>query len=598
MKKVYLRNVAMSVIGLTLLGGFTNAQVFEIPTGDTGPVTYASKVNNDGLVLLKTNKANYTWTEQAGLVMVNQITNDALIPGNPSLSADASVYTLSATNPQTGNAEASLYNPTTQQFTFLGSMGKVVDGNTTGPYGMSLDGKYVVGGGWLSMIDFHAYKWSQATGLVDLGTAVADRNTRANAISADGSTVVGFQESEFGDWNGVYWKNGQQTYITDQNGDKVPEAQEISSNGKWIIGGMYNFNAWKWSAETGLVVIPHPEAQFGYTGFANAINHDGSVIVGNQQAFQNVGLPNEGFIWTEATGRIALNTYVDNLGLDRNGLNLIFPTGISDDGKMISGNGYNANHEYVPFMIKLPTSLSCADQKVTSTTFGGSADFGGTAMAFDIPVGSTGFTAYGVNINAYETDAATTPIFTVKLYDNAGNNVPGTELKSLAASIKSKNLVGNADGTNVYNYVLGFDIPMTLDANKTYWMSVDSNTGGWQVTGPSNIGAGMAISPGPGMWIAIPQELVYGIECSVLATSEVNADRVTFYPNPVKDVINFNTKKEIKQVAVYNAAGQQVMSKSQLKDNKLTVSALTAGVYLVKIDLGNGQVQTLKVIKQ
>ncbi len=585
------------MIGFTLMGGLSSAQVFEIPRANTGPVTYASKVNNDGLVLLKTEKANYTWTEQAGLVSINDITNNTLVPGNPSLSADGSVFTLFATNPQTGSGEAALYKPSTNQWKFVGSMGKVVDGNTTSPYAMSQDGKYIVGGGWTTNIDYHAFVWSEAGGLKDLGTAVPDRNTRANDISADGSIIVGFQESEFGDWNAVYWKNGQEVFLKDQNGENIPDAEGISSDGKWIIGGKYNNNAWKWSAETGLVVIPHPEAQDGYVGFANAINHDGSVIVGSQQAIQNVGLPNEGFIWTQTSGRVPLNTYVDNLGLDRKGLNLLFPTGISNDGKMISGNAYNANHEYVPFLVKLPTSLSCADQKVTDSNFGGSAEFGGTKSAFDIPVGNVGFTAYGVNINVYKTDDVA-PVFTVKLYSNAGNNVPGTELKSLTASIKGKTLVGNADGKDVYNYVLGFDTPMALDANKTYWMSVDSNTGGWQVTGPKNLGANMAISPAPGMWITIPQELVYGIECSVLATSEVKTDRLTFYPNPVKDVVNFNTKKEIKQVVVYNAAGQIVSSKSQLKDNKLNVSQLAPGTYLLKVDLGEGQAQTLKVIKQ
>ncbi|WP_312323000.1 hypothetical protein [Soonwooa sp.] len=136
------------------------------------------------------------------------------------------------------------------------------------------------------------------------------------------------------------------------------------------------------------------------------------------------------------------------------------------NGKLIIGNAYNAEHEYVPFMVKLPTSLSCAEQKVTADNFGGSAVFGSTKSAFDIPVGAQGFTAYGVNINVYETDATATPTFTVKLYDNADNNVPGTELKSLTASIKGKALVGNAEGHDVYNFILGFDTPMTLDAKQ------------------------------------------------------------------------------------------------------------------------------------
>jgi len=194
MKYLYLRNVKLSVLSFALLGGIANAQVFEISNGDTGPVTYASKVNNDGLVLLKTNKANYTWAEQQGLKMIDSLSNDSLIPGNPSLSANGSVYALAATNPQNNQVEAATYNPVAKQYDFIGGMGAAIDGNTTAPFAISADDTAIVGDGWINNMNMNAFKWTAATGLVNLGSSIAERNTRANGISADSSTVVGWQE--------------------------------------------------------------------------------------------------------------------------------------------------------------------------------------------------------------------------------------------------------------------------------------------------------------------------------------------------------------------------------------------------------------------
>ena len=72
------------------------------------------------------------------------------------------------------------------------------------------------------------------------------------------------------------------------------------------------------------------------------------------------------------------------------------------------------------------------------------------------------------------------------------------------------------------------------------------------------------------------------------------------YPNPAKDVLNFEVKSEIgvKSVSVYNTLGQIVMAITNVDNLKrIDVSSLTAGSYFVKVYTDKGS-SSNKFIKQ
>ena len=83
-----------------------------------------------------------------------------------------------------------------------------------------------------------------------------------------------------------------------------------------------------------------------------------------------------------------------------------------------------------------------------------------------------------------------------------------------------------------------------------------------------------------------------------LKNSDFKAAPFTFYPNPVKDVLNVSYAQEIGSVAVFNLLGQKVIEKS-INSNAiaLDMSSLSAGTYMVKITSEN-QSKTIKVIKE
>lgn len=73
-----------------------------------------------------------------------------------------------------------------------------------------------------------------------------------------------------------------------------------------------------------------------------------------------------------------------------------------------------------------------------------------------------------------------------------------------------------------------------------------------------------------------------------------NNIEVALYPNPVNEVLNIDTKDEISSVEVFALQGQKVLSS---KENKINVSQLPAGIYLVRIEDVNNNIATKKIIK-
>lgn len=89
------------------------------------------------------------------------------------------------------------------------------------------------------------------------------------------------------------------------------------------------------------------------------------------------------------------------------------------------------------------------------------------------------------------------------------------------------------------------------------------------------------------------------VNCSgVLSSKDFNVLNIKMYPNPVKDVLTISLDTEITSISIYNLMGQEVIAKSvNATENKIDVSSLHAGTYLVKIQ-ANNKMETIKMIKQ
>ncbi|WP_310993868.1 T9SS type A sorting domain-containing protein [Aequorivita marina] len=83
----------------------------------------------------------------------------------------------------------------------------------------------------------------------------------------------------------------------------------------------------------------------------------------------------------------------------------------------------------------------------------------------------------------------------------------------------------------------------------------------------------------------------------ILGTDDLAENTFSVYPNPVKDVLNIQSKTSIDNVTVYDVLGKVVLQANPGKISPaINTSSLASGSYLVKITSGDTS-KTIKVLK-
>ena len=97
-------------------------------------------------------------------------------------------------------------------------------------------------------------------------------------------------------------------------------------------------------------------------------------------------------------------------------------------------------------------------------------------------------------------------------------------------------------------------------------------------------------------WSNFDLSMIVEGEETTMGVSDVNAASVTVYPNPATNFVKATVKNgEVSAMTVMNMNGQVVAS---AKAASVNVSALPAGVYVVKVQDAKGNVTTSKVVKK
>jgi hypothetical protein len=81
---------------------------------------------------------------------------------------------------------------------------------------------------------------------------------------------------------------------------------------------------------------------------------------------------------------------------------------------------------------------------------------------------------------------------------------------------------------------------------------------------------------------------------------DVDILQVTVYPNPAHDVLQLSSIKNIQNIVVFDVAGHQLMMQRNIHDKNiaLNISSLSAGMYLLRADDGQGHFSNYQFIKQ
>jgi probable HAF family extracellular repeat protein len=98
--------------------------------------------------------------------------------------------------------------------------------------------------------------------------------------------------------------------------------------------------AFRWTAESGMVGLGTLEPDWGRFSRANAVSADGRVVVGESESSAGF-FGREAFLWDEAGGMRSLKEELETVyGDELLDWTLLRATGISDDGKVVVGTGY------------------------------------------------------------------------------------------------------------------------------------------------------------------------------------------------------------------------------------------------------------------
>ncbi|CUU02350.1 probable extracellular repeat, HAF family, partial [Armatimonadetes bacterium GBS] len=121
-------------------------------------------------------------------------------------------------------------------------------------FDVSADGSVVVGMAKNASGNWHASRWTQTGGMVDLGT-LGGVQSWARSVSADGEVVVGWAWNASNQLRAFRWTQAggmedlNLTYASQLSpGSYLEHADAISPDGRYILGKGYNVATRRWEA--------------------------------------------------------------------------------------------------------------------------------------------------------------------------------------------------------------------------------------------------------------------------------------------------------------------------------------------------------------
>ncbi|WP_419785753.1 autotransporter domain-containing protein [Pseudodesulfovibrio sp.] len=241
------------VVGYADVGGKDHAFYWEAASNtmhDIHDVVLAQNseayaVSSDGLVAVggyqdwTGNEQSFYWTNSLGMIRINPVGTDTDSRAYGA-NADGSVIVGSS------DGVSTLAYRWTKASNTAVSLGVIAPFGTTSEseaFDVNADGSVVVGTSTSVSFRYAAFRWTEETGMVDLGD-LGGFWTEARAVSDDGNIVVGFSmnsamESEGFVWTGLGMKSVNDMLAdagVDMAGLKVEECTNISGDGTTIVG--------------------------------------------------------------------------------------------------------------------------------------------------------------------------------------------------------------------------------------------------------------------------------------------------------------------------------------------------------------------------
>jgi uncharacterized membrane protein len=176
------------------------------------------------------------------------------------------------------------------------------------------------------------------------------------AISGDGTRVAGITWTPDGGLHQeafTWHSSGAFQRLGDLAGGTVfSQALGISADASTIVGSSSSAlggEAFLWTAGGGMVALGDL-AGGGFGSFATDVSANGSVIVGGGSTAAGL----TAFIWDSVNGMRPVQEVLESFGVDLTGWRLTNVTGISDDGRVLTGIGINPGGQTRSWYAVLP----------------------------------------------------------------------------------------------------------------------------------------------------------------------------------------------------------------------------------------------------
>jgi len=151
------------------------------------------------------------------------------------ISADGSAVMGSGYNAD-GQAQAGVWTGVTNEWDFIPTAAGFEPCGSSGMsfYDMGGNADYASGLTWEGCSKANAFRWDAATDVTtNLGAGLNGDDNRGNTISADGSTVAGWNRMMCGSWRGARWDDGVWSWI---DGYDSTEPKACTESGAYCCG--------------------------------------------------------------------------------------------------------------------------------------------------------------------------------------------------------------------------------------------------------------------------------------------------------------------------------------------------------------------------
>ena len=426
------------------------------------------------------------------------------------------------------------------------------------------------------------------------GTEILASGTATATWTADEDRIVRFYLHS--DANCNYVNGGGRPRVVKCNGLVVPPGEGcLSATGEWPLGifipnclGKQRITAYGYTGEYSSVQV---KAGTEYT-FSSSVDSD-FITLGDENGMSVLAYGKSPLVWTADKDQVV--RFYLHLDKDCNQSDEIRDRYVSC--------GEPITFDFPPFdcyqgngsMSALEPGYGVNPEK----------EF---RVADDFSVAESGFTIKQITLDVYSTTDISEATFNIRS-NNGGT--PGDVEKTVTMSPSSSDMFAtiSENGLNAYRLVFDLETPIGLSEG-TYWLeptltNADNSTVYWEMTTTGEIGTPVEVSNAYGdIWASddsgMDFQAVFFVagDCEYLGTTNVKTSNLSFYPNPVKDVLNISADQKITSVSLYNVAGQKVINNVKADNGKVNVSRLTSGTYIVTAILENGKTETFKVIKK